>query len=271
MKKFTVLLLITTISVVIMSLKPEKEYTISPSDFGVKYRDVSFATKDGVNLKGWYFSAEKTSGTVVVLSNDGEGNMSTMIEMASYFTSAGFNVLTYDYRGFGGSDDFKINNNFLIYPQFASDLDAAIDFAHKTYGISRVYLYGKGIGASLSICACSARRDVQKAIADSLYSDLNSYQKAVKTVKNEDVMIPLAYDKMLLEPKYALAGKYANTSKYLLINGDDDLLFTSKEMKNLAKINNDNVEIQSIKKADYTNTFSKDKAAYFEIIKAFIN
>jgi len=270
MKNLLILTLIASLSIVFFALKPEKEYSVTPAEFGVKYRDVTFETKDGLTLKAWFFSPKKKSGTVIVISHDGDGNMSSMIEMASYFTSAGFNVLTYDYRGYGGSAAFKINNKFVVYPQFAKDLDAAINYVHKSHGITRVFLYGKGIGAALSIGACSGRRDVQKVIADSPYSDLNSYQKALKEIKGEDVMIPLAYDKLLLEPKYALAGKFAKTSKYLLINGGNDKIFTTKKMKALAKINKTNVSIHSVKKATYSTTFSQDKDAYFEAIKSFV-
>lgn len=270
MRKFFVLFVIVSISAISISLKPEKEYSVTPAEFGVKYREVSFDTKDGVKIKGWFFSPAKKSGTVVVISHDGEGNMASMIETASYFTSAGFNVLTYDYRGFGASGDFKINNKFVVYPQFAKDLDAAIDFAHKSYGITRVFLYGKGVGAALSIGACSGRRDVQKVIADSPYKDLNTFQKDMKAIKGVDVLIPLAYDKLLLDPVSALGGKYAKTSKYLLINGGDDLVFTTKKMKALQKINKTNVEVFTVKKAVYATTFSNDKSAYFERIKEFV-
>ncbi len=270
MKKIRILSVIVLLSAVFVSLKPEKEYSVTPAAFGVNYKEASFVTKDGLQLKAWIFKPAKKSGTMIVLSHDGEGNMSSMIGLASYFTSLGFNVMTYDYRGYGGSAAFKINNNFVVYPQFAKDLDAAIDFAHKTYGITRVFLYGKGIGASLSIGACSNRRDVQKVIADSPYSDLVTYQKDMKVIEGKDVMIPLAYDKQLLDPKYALAGKYAKTSKYLLINGSEDKIHSTKKMKALAKINKTNVELFTVKKADYSTTFSSDQAAYFERIKDFV-
>ncbi len=270
MKKLSILFIFIGLSFAFMSLNPQKDYSVTPAEFGVAYRDMSFTTKDGLNLKAWYFTPEKTSGTVVILSHDGSGNMASMIEMASYFTSAGYNVMTYDYRGFGGSDDFKINNSFVVYPQFAQDLDAAVDHVQKMYGVTRVFLYGKGMGAALSIGVAASRRDVQKAIADSPWDELNNYQKLMKDIKKEDVMIPLAYDKQLLEPQFALAGKYASTSRYLLINGADDQVFTTKMMKQLAKVNSNNVEVATIKKADYSTTFSSDKNAYFEVIKNFI-
>lgn len=270
MKLLSKLFVITLFSIGLVSLTPEKEYSVTPAEFGIKYSDVEFATKDGLTLKGWFFSPAKKSGTVIVLSHDGNGNMSSMIEIASYFTSAGYNVLTYDYRGYGASSDFAINNKFVVYPQFAMDLDAAIDFAHAYHDINQVFVYGKGMGAALAIGACSGRRDVQKAIADSPWDELNNYQKIMKEVKGEDVMIPLAYDKLLLEPQFALAGKFANTSQYLLINGADDLVFTTKMMKNIAKVNSANIQMATIKKADYKSTFSTDKNAYFKLIGDFI-
>lgn len=265
------LLAIVILTVMNTALKPEKKYEVTPAEFGLQYRDVTIETKDGLKLKGWFFQPAKKSGTVIVLSHDGDGNMSTMIEIASYFITAGYNVMTYDYRGFGESDNFSISTKFVVYPQFAKDLDAAIDFAHKTYGITQVILYGKGMGAALSIGAGSGRRDVQKVIADSPWDELNNYQKMMKEIKGEDVMIPLAYDKQLIDPRYSLAGKFAKTGQYLLINGSEDQIFTTKIMKSLAKINSGNVQVNTIKKADYSTTFSTDKTAYFDAISAFLN
>ena len=270
MKKLSILLIVSILTIGLSGLKPQKDYEVSPADFGIKYREVSIPVKGDIKLKGWFFTPAKKSGTVIVLSHDGDGNMGKMLTMASQFTSMGFNVLTYDYRGFGGSSPFKIINKMAVYPRFADDLNAAIDFAHKTFGVTRVFLYGKGMGAALSIGACSARRDVQKVIADSPWDDLNHYQQLMAEVKGEEVMIPPAYDKQKLEPRYALTGKFAKTSKYLLINGADDQVFTTKMMKSLAKLNKGNVEVYTVKKAVYATTYTKDKAAWFERVKSFV-
>lgn len=269
-KKLLLLSLSILFIMVSVALKPIKKYETKPDSLGLKYLEQNITTKDGVVLKAWYFTPKKKSGTCIVMSHDGDGNMVKMLEKASYFLSAGYNVMTYDYRGYGESSPFEIQSNMIVYPQFAKDLDAVIDFAHKKYGITRVFLYGHGIGASLSIAAAARRRDVQKAIAESPYVDLNAYQKRMMEVAGQDVKIPLAYNKMDLDPLYALEGKMAKISKYLLINGNEDPLHTSKDMKSLAKINKGNVEIYTVKKANYVNCFSKDKVAYFERIKAFI-
>ncbi len=255
---------------VFVSLKPSSVYLNNPGEFGLAFEDVSFSTKDNVQIAGWYFKSKKPSGTTVILSHDGDGNMSSMIETASTFLDLGFNVLTYDYRGFGKSGAFQIDTNFVIYGQFTKDIDAAVDFITKKSSNTRIFLYGKGIGASLSIGCGAARRDVQKVIADSPFTDLDTYQKELKSVAGKDVKIPLAYDKNLIDPSVALTTKFANLSKYLLICGDLDLVHSEKNMKSLQKLDKTNVEIHAVKKANYQSTFSTDKAAYTARLTEFV-
>jgi cephalosporin-C deacetylase-like acetyl esterase len=246
--------LLTTIAFLLFTgLKPKKTYDISPADFGLKYKEYEIETKDNYKLKAWLFLPPRTSGTTVLICHDGEGNMQKTIEKAGFFMSMGYKVLTYDYRGFGESDDFDINEKFFIYAQFQKDLDAVIDFADNQANNTRVYLYGKGMGAGLSLATGANSRKVQKVIADSPYKDLISLQAKFKTAKSEDILIPLAYD------------------KYLIIYGGDDEIYDKSDMKDLSKIQKDNTELEEIKKADYSSTYSNDKTAYFKIIEDFLS
>ena len=269
---FRLFIVYILVFVLFSSLSPKKDYEVTPADFGLNFKEYSIKTKDGATLKSWYFPSKKKSGTLVIVSHDGEGNMASVMEIASNYLSLGYSVLTYDYRGYGGSSAFKINSNFVVYSEFAKDLDAVIDYAfNKIRGNNKIYLHGKGMGAAISIGVGAKRRAVTKIIADSPWDDLNNYQKVMKEVKQKELMIPLAYERPLLDPKFALAGKYAKMSEYLLIHGGDDDVFTSKMMKNISKVNASKVKVESIKKATYDNTFSKDKTAYFKLIEDFLN
>jgi hypothetical protein len=44
------------------SLKPEREYKAIPTDYGIIYKEVTITTADGLNLKGWFFPAQDTTG-----------------------------------------------------------------------------------------------------------------------------------------------------------------------------------------------------------------
>ncbi|MCF8296172.1 MAG: alpha/beta fold hydrolase [Saprospiraceae bacterium] len=270
MKKIISLFVMLAIVSIAGALNPVKEYSVKPDEYGMKYSEVTFETSDGLNLFGWYFNAPKSSGKAIILSHDGDGNMADLIELAGQFVSAGYNVLTYDYRGYGQSDDFEINTSFYIYAQFEKDLSAAIDFVRmKRSGITTVNLYGQGIGAGLSLSVAADNKRVAKVIADSPYTTLLEIQKKYMDVKSEDVKIPLAYDKNILEPLYALENKYAKLKKYLFIVGDEDPIYTVKDIKALSKIVKSTSTVYVVKGATAKTTFAKDKAKYFEYITNF--
>jgi len=272
MKKIISIIILLSIVVSSNALNPVKEYSVSPDEFGMKYSEVNFKTEDGLNLFGWYFNAPKKSGKAIILSHDGDGNMGDLIELAGQFVSAGYNVLTYDYRGYGKSDDFKINTKFYIYAQFVKDLEAAIEFVRvRKSGITTVHLYGQGIGAGLSLSVGADKKRVTKVIADSPYTTLLDIQKKFADIKGENILIPLAYDKNILEPKFALENKYAKLKNYLFIAGDEDELYSPKEIKNLSKMVKATASIYIVKGAKANSTFIKDKAKYFEEIREFVN
>lgn len=267
MKRLLVLLLV---GFVFLSLKPKEEYDISPNDYGLNYKELNIKTDDGLDIYGWLLLPERTSGTTVILSHDGDGNMQEVLEEAGQFLSLGYKVITYDYRGFGKSGDFEIKEKFYIYAQFQKDLDAVIEYARKSHNNKRIILYGKGIGAGLSLATGAKNRNINFIIADSPYKDLVSIQKKLQQVKSKEVMIPLAYDKSLIDPSFAMKDRYAKLKKYLIIYGKDDEVYDKSDMKDLYKLQKDNAELAEIKNADYNTTFTSDKIEYFKIIKEFL-
>lgn len=264
--------LFTIISFRIYALDPSKTYAASPADFGMDYKEVNIETSDKLMLKGWYFIGKGNPCKTIILSDDGEGNMSDMIEIASNFISLGYNVLTYDYRGYGQSPDFKINPKFYIYPQFEKDLNAAVDFILKYHSTCKIiHLYGLGIGAGLSIGVAANRREVSKVIADSPYLTFENIQKTYKDLKGIDVILPLGYNKVTMEPKYALETNGDQLTGILLIAGEMNDVYSPKLVKEIAKIKS-GASSYYIAKGSSTNTenYSGNKTAYFDAIKKFL-
>ncbi len=254
------------------ALNPVREYSHKPSDYGLTYEEVTFVTSDNINLKGWLFSPKEISYRMVIISHSGDGNMSKMIEIASQFTSIGFNVLTYDYRGYGESDDFDIKNDFFIYAQFEKDLNAAIDYVKRYHSKNRnINLYGVGIGASMSLSIGANRCDqISKIIADSPYLTLEDAKTAIKKNYGKEVLLPLGFDKLLLEPKHALAAKGASLNGILIIAGDKDSVFSVQVARDIAKIRSNISKVFVVKGATIETTFSTDKDEYFKQIKNFL-
>jgi pimeloyl-ACP methyl ester carboxylesterase len=271
MKKINLLLAIMLITTsTLVALNPEKEYKVLPDEFGLAYEKLTIPTKDNMQLAAWLYKCPTESKKLIILSGNGEGNMSKLIEMASQFLTLGYNVITYDYRGFGESSEFKINKNFYIYAQFEKDLNAVIDYSRKYYSKFRqLDLYGQGLGAGLSIGVGCNRTEINKIIADSPYNTLESIQKKFKESKNQEVMIPLAFDKYMLEPEYAVAERGKNISGILFIYGETEEVYSQKDIRILRKVAKCPTEEYRAMAATADNTFSSNKSKYLEALKNF--
>lgn len=268
MKRINIAIAFFLFATTTFALNPSKQYASTPADFGMDYKEISIQTEDNLQLAGWFFnSKEANSSKIIIISDDGEGNMADMIEIASNFLSLGYNVITYDYRGYGKSSDFVINQKNYIYAQFEKDLNATINYVKKYHSkIKNIHLYGLGIGAGLSLAIGVNSKDVGKIIADSPYSTLEDTKKRLKEKKGLDVIVPLGFNKITFEPRYALEAKGANIS-IMLIAGDKDEIYSPKDIKELAKQRSSTVYIA--KDATYAETFSSNKGKYFEEIKKF--
>jgi len=252
------------------ALNPVRTYLVKPSDFGMNYEEIKIKTDDGMLLNAWYFPSSQTSYKIMVLSDDGNGNMSDLIEQVSVFLSLRYHVLAYDYRGFGTSSDFEIKPNFYIYSQFQKDLNAVVDYIKKEKtSIPKIHLYGIGIGAGLSI-AVGANRNLGTIIADSPYTTFELAKTRIKEAKNIDVLVPLGYNKVECEPKYALESKGAQLSGIFYIVGDKDLVYTPKDIKELMKIRSGISFIYVVKNSNGDNNLSVDKEKYLAEIKSFL-
>ncbi len=133
MKNIQLLMLAMMAAMPVVALNPSKEYATLPSDYGMDYKEVTILATDGLKLNAWIFKPMSETKKFVVISDDGNGNMADNIEIVAQFLSAGYNVLSYDYRGYGKSDSFNINQKFFIYPQFVKDLQGVLDYMRKTY------------------------------------------------------------------------------------------------------------------------------------------
>ena len=87
----------------------------TPADYGMEYRDVDITTADNVRLSAWEIPAATPSGKTVIVnhpllttrygSEEGlDGVEAEFLPMVKHLHDAGYNVVTYDFRGQGDSD-----------------------------------------------------------------------------------------------------------------------------------------------------------------------
>ena len=82
---------------------PERVLSTDPSSIGLNFESVSFETRDGAPLSGWFVPSENARG-VVLFCHGNAGNISHRLESIMVFNQLGLDILIFDYRGYGQSE-----------------------------------------------------------------------------------------------------------------------------------------------------------------------
>jgi fermentation-respiration switch protein FrsA (DUF1100 family) len=82
---------------------PSRTVVETPAAAALTFADVRFDTEDGERLHGWWVPAPAASLGHVLLCHGNAGNIADRVRHIELLTSEGFDVLAFDYRGYGRS------------------------------------------------------------------------------------------------------------------------------------------------------------------------
>ena len=82
---------------------PERRILETPANAGLDHRELTIATADGERLHGWWIAARADRLGHLLLCHGNAGNIGDRVLHAELLTAAGFDVLLFDYRGYGRS------------------------------------------------------------------------------------------------------------------------------------------------------------------------
>lgn len=130
--------------------------------------DVWFTAKDGTRLHGWYFPSRGTA-TIIYFHGNG-GNVTNVGWLGESLAKRGFNVLLFDYRGYGLSSGSTLDEEDLYL-----DGEAAWEFVvnEKKAGPESVVLYGQSLGTAIA-AETAIRRKAGALILESGFSSASS-------------------------------------------------------------------------------------------------
>lgn len=98
---------------------------------GAESTAISFKAADGFALKGTFYPVER-GGPAILLLHQCNADHRIYEQLAAMLNAAGYNVLAFDFRGFGGSragdyTDFAASRQRII-DRMPGDVDAALSF-----------------------------------------------------------------------------------------------------------------------------------------------
>ena len=154
---------------------PTKDSNYTPKHHRYAYQDVYFQSADGLKLHGWWMPANGAAKATVVYSHGNAGSMGHHLVFVDWLIDAGYNVLMYDYRGYGLSEG-EVSKEGLVL-----DAGAAFSYVASRDGVDDIVAVGHSMGGAKSIAALSlAAPELLKAvIVDSTFSSYRDMAERV--------------------------------------------------------------------------------------------
>ncbi len=124
---------------------PERVLSGDPGSIGLHFESVSFETRDGVKLSGWFIPAESARG-VILFYHGNAGNISHRLDSIQIFHQLGLDVFIFDYRGYGQSQGKPTEQGTY------KDAEAAWRYLIEGRQVSpnEVIVFGRSLGASIA-------------------------------------------------------------------------------------------------------------------------
>jgi len=121
----------------------------SPAGLGLAGVEVvSFDTRDGLHLTGWFVPAvEPASGHTLIVFNGNAGNRGDRAHLAGQLAARGLATLLFDYRGYGGNPGLPSEEGL------AQDARAALAYLGSRGDVdpTRIVFYGESLGAAVAV------------------------------------------------------------------------------------------------------------------------
>lgn len=253
----------------ITGLSPKTVYKHTPHDWHMNYEKLTIPSSGGAQLHAWYFPSD-LGDQLMIISHDGVGNMGDYLERVKILVHYGFSVLIYDYRGFGASSAFKINNFQYVYKEFYDDFDAVYNYCEQRFH-HELIAYGWGIGAGISIARGYQKEDIAGIIADepfvdftalkSRFTQINAVMTLPNGVENNDFNTITVVQK---EPGKNLRG-------ILYLHGSKNFLYSTEDMDQLLNATSlDIKELYQFDLASRMDNFTINESDYARQIYGFV-
>lgn len=235
---------------------PTRDEPSTPKLWGLDYEAVNFKSGDGTPLHGWFIPAKGKSPKVakgtIVFSHGNAGSISYHLGFCAWFAEAGFNVLMYDYRGFGKSGG-NVDRRGMI-----DDVKAAFGYAlsRKDIDSSRLVSYGHSLGGAQSVTALgeSPVKGLRAIIVDGAFA---SY-KAMARVFGGELGASLVTDE--LAPKDYV--KKLSPTPLLVVHGDHDEVVPVSQGLQLFQSAGQPKTLFEVKNGRHGTALSDNDAAY---------
>lgn len=168
----------------------------SPNKFNIKYEDIKIKTKDGIFLHAYYIPAKRENKNKLIVYFHGNAqNISSHYLNVYWLTNYGYDLLIWDYRGFGNSEGEV--NHFKNFEDIQEMIEYSLQKQNK-----KIILWGQSLGGSLLITsfANSPFKDHPNIIILVIDGSFDEYSKIIEYHSDLSCLVPF---RLFLKTRYS--------------------------------------------------------------------
>lgn len=126
---------------------PDAKIQYTPGDIGLDFEEVSFSSRDGLKLHGWFVPGPVRENRRLVLFFHGNaGNISQRLDQLRLIHQLGLACFIFDYRGYGKSEGQTSEKGTYL------DAEGAWDYLISTRGVGPedIICWGRSLGGPIA-------------------------------------------------------------------------------------------------------------------------
>jgi uncharacterized protein len=187
---------------------PSRAIEQTPAAAGLAFDDVTFATEDGESLHAWWVPARAPAIGHVLLCHGNAGNVGDRVAHVELLATAGFDVLAFDYRGYGRSSGRPEEHGLHRDARAARDALLSRDAVDP----ARLLFLGESLGGAVAL-ALALEQPPAGLILQSTFTSVRDMARA-HYPWIPPALVPDAY------PSIRLIGRLA--APLLILHGERD-------------------------------------------------
>ena len=173
------------------AINPSRTYKQTPGKFALNYEEVSITTPDDYVLKSWVMQpiSKRVKNTTIVIVGSDAGNMGGSLPYAYYLLKKGYRVVTFDYRGFGHSQDFAYQPDNMYHSEYITDFVAVMNWCKEQFGEDKIGILSFSMGTLVASVGYQ-QSPYNFFVGEGFISSPESVQKRVMIQNEKEVVLP---------------------------------------------------------------------------------
>lgn len=178
--------------------EPKPLLQTTPERLGLKFEEVHIQSGSGAehgDLFAWWIPAEHADAPILLYMHGNDKNISaaTDLDRVVHLHGMGYNLLTFDYRGYGKSTGGE-PNEVKVY----EDAEAAWSYLIKQRAADtkRIFIYGHSLGGAIAIDLAARHPEAAGIIAESTFTTMADMGRLEYAYLPADLLVNQRFDSL---------------------------------------------------------------------------